>query len=63
MACHFRSLLSLHKNIPIAQTHAKQSGLDIHYKVATTYCMQTLSFEELETDCTSFTRVVKEWFF
>jgi 2-polyprenyl-6-hydroxyphenyl methylase/3-demethylubiquinone-9 3-methyltransferase len=23
------------KNIPIAQTHAKQSGLDIHYKVAT----------------------------
>ena len=23
------------KNIPIAQTHAKQSGLDIHYQVAT----------------------------
>ena len=27
----------------------------IHYKVATTYCMQTLSFEEVETDFTSFT--------
>jgi len=27
----------------------------IHYKTATTYCMQTLSFEEVETDYTSFT--------
>jgi len=27
----------------------------IHYKVATTYCMQTLSFEEVETDYSSFT--------
>ena len=26
----------------------------IHYKVATTYCMQTLSFEEVETDYTFF---------
>ena len=27
----------------------------IHYKIATTYCMQTLSFEEVETDYTFFT--------
>ena len=27
----------------------------IHYKTATTYCMQTLSYEEVETDFQNFT--------
>tara|TARA_A100000164_G_scaffold166028_1_gene147304 strand:+ start:193 stop:450 length:258 start_codon:yes stop_codon:yes gene_type:complete len=27
----------------------------IHYKTATTYCMQTLNYEEVETDFQNFT--------
>ena len=27
----------------------------IHYKIATTYCLQTLSYEEVRTDYFSFT--------